>query len=780
MRRCSSSEVGSYVLELAAVIMGVTVFIVGAADLTRVFQARSAVRAAVNDGARCLFPTDAACVNRASTGVSSSNHSYDVWVWGSGYEVPQESYVVSARWREEPVYEVPVLRDEISSVTVERPQFQYRPYSMRYPVTAHTTYLLQTRFLPVVVGGRPLNPQFADPISNKASPPTATYSLRGVRGSTTRRVTPALKTSYNETFKIGSVSFAVRGAWPTMEEDRTQLSAMPSEIRTSLSCFFGARQSSSSGEVLNWSAGTPEGCRYRVRSPSASPVMQGGTLKVPMMFRVEGDTQGTAQDGAGKVMMALSWHSPTAGGGRFELGGRAFEHSARGNFVPRGLAEVDINSGLRSQYADYKEELSLYHELPLLPVDAIVTIDFFLVSFNDRRVAWSGEKVEVWLPRYRLVHEKNDCGYATDPSVCAWPPASAPIHYLSLTEGAPFDAVARGDDRCALKEDTSAERDLSAVISRLRVESSRTGTAQPYAFDLKVPTIRSVCEPKIVTTPCVAESPEYLEGCDPSLTLDEIASRCTVSTASTKVLAFTKRPLSRVIKRVRACADGPLPQCASASARRVESMRYGGDGVCETAAIVNTPQLVIGPLDVNTCEAHEEDAERLYRTREKIPADVPISVVRLPASSRFSPEPPGNSCALSRSAEGRSGEMICGRGLTEAAAERCCAASDGRCRKQLVLTPSDPTRDAARVEILSAAQQRVIEAVQAGYPSARHQEVCIDHDPNCLEVGASLADNDSKAIVSAKVHVPLMLLRPFLGEVTTVEHSTTRALERFG
>jgi hypothetical protein len=84
------------------------------------------------------------------------------------------------------------------------------------------------------------------------------------------------------------------------------------------------------------------------------------------------------------------------------------------------------------------------------------------------------------------------------------------------------------------------------------------------------------------------------------------------------------------------------------------------------------------------------------------------------------------------------------------------------------------------VEILSAAQQRVIEAVQAGYPSARHQEVCTDFDPNCLEVGASLADNDSKAIVSAKVHVPLMLLRPFLGEVTTVEHSTTRALERFG
>jgi hypothetical protein len=293
VRRYSSSELGSYVLELAGVVMGVAVFIVGAADITRVFQARGTVRAAVNDGARCLFPTDAACVERGSGGLVAPGGTSDVWVWGAGYEVPQESFLLSARWLQEPIYEATTLQDEVVDLTVEQQQFQYRQYSMLYPTTAHTTYLLQTRFLPVVVGGRPLSPQFADPFTGQTSRPSATYGLDKVSGSTTKRVTSALNTPYNDIFTIGSVSFPIKDAWPTREEDRARISGLPSLVATSLPCFFGDRQASSSGEVLNWSAGTPQECRYRVRSSRSSRVMEGGTLKVPMMFRVEGDSRGT-------------------------------------------------------------------------------------------------------------------------------------------------------------------------------------------------------------------------------------------------------------------------------------------------------------------------------------------------------------------------------------------------------------------------------------------------------------------------------------------------------
>jgi hypothetical protein len=777
MRRCPSSELGSYVLELAGVLMGITVFIVGAADVTRIFQARSAVRAGVHDGARCIFPTDAACVARGHGALSPPSRTFDVWVWGTGYEVPQESFVVSAQWRQEPVYDVPLLRDEITDVTVERSQFQYRPYSLRYPMTAHTTYLMQTRFLPVVVGGRPLEPVFADPFTHRVSRPSATYGLTNVSGSTTRRVTSALKTPYNESFKIGSISFPIKDAWPTMDADQAQVAEMPESFRDSLPCLFGERRGARTDGVLDWSAAQPQECRYRVRSSDSSRVMERGALKVPMMFRVEGDSRGTVEGAEGKVMLALSWRSPSMGEGQVELGGRRLGHWGGGNFVPRGLAEMDINSGLRSQYADYTEELRLYRELPLLPVDATVRLDFYVVSFNDRRVAWNGNKIEVWLPQYRLVHEQNDCGYTPDPLVCALPPQHAPVHYLSFTDGASFSAVVDGRDTCSIDEAPSAERDLSATIARIREEALRTGAARPYSFQLRVPTAQGVCAPQISTVSCAVELPEYFEGCAVPVTLDAISARCGLSAESNKVLEYRKRSIVRSLRRVRACSDEALPQCALSNARRVGSEVYGDDTLCGAATMSTSPQMIVGPLDGTTCQDRQGDVRRLYRSRENIPADAPISVVRLPASPRFSSEPPVSSCVPYLSAEGASRELLCGRGLSEVAAERCCAESAGRCRKQSVVAPSDPLDGTERLSVLSAAKRRVVEGVQAGYPPVRYQEVCGESELNCLQVTAAVDASESKAIVSAKVRVPLMLFRLFEKNWVSVEHSTERLLE---
>lgn len=778
MRRCSSPELGSYVLELAGVVMGVAVFIVGAADITRIFQARSAVRAAVNDGARCLFPTDAACVEGVSRGLSAPGRTFNVWVWGSGYEVPQESYLLSARWQQEPVYEVPALQDEIVDVTVERRQFQYRQYSMLYPTTAHTTYLLQTRFLPVVVGGRPLNPHFADPLTLKISHPNATYGLERVSGTTTKRVTSALKTPYHETLRIGSVSFSVKDAWPTMEEDKSVISGFPADVKGSLSCWFGDRQPSLSGEVLNWSAGTHQECRYRVRSSGSSRVMDQGVLKVPMMFRIEGDSRGTVEDAEGKVMIALSWQSPSGGAGRVELGGRKLGHWGGGNFVPRGLAEVDINAPLRSQYADYEEELGLYYELPLLPVDASVTLDFYLVSFNNRRVTWNGGKLEVWLPQYRLVHERQECGYTRNPELCSRPPSYAPVHYVTMTDGAPFKTETSGGDRCSTVEDTSAERDLATAVARLQAEVSHGGAARPYSFQARIPTSPEVCAPQVSTKACSARLPEYFEGCAASEDLDQIAERCGELNPSSRLIHYTKRSVSRALKKVRGCSDRSLPLCAMGKARQVETMSYDGEASCSVAVTSSPAHMIIGPLNTTICQPRDAEVQRIYRSREKIPMDIPISVVRLPSPSLFSAEPPGSSCTPYLSAEGSSREMICGRGLSEAAAERCCAASEGRCRKESVVPPSDAVGDGVRLSVLAAARQRVVEAVQVGYPPARYQEVCEDSDLNCLEVTAALVANESQALVSAKVNVPLMLFSFLNKDWATVEHATTRQLER--
>lgn len=758
--------------------MGVAICIVGAADIARVFQARSAVRAAVNDGARCLFPTDAACLAGALGEISTTRRGYDVWVWGSGYEVPQESYVVSARASHEPVYEVSVLRDEIVDVTVERERYQYRPYSMRYPTTAHTAYLLQTRFLPIVIGGKPLDPLLADPLSAKPSPPTATYALENVKGSTTKRISAATASAYHDTFAIGSVSFSVRDAWPTAVRDLKEIASMPAGVQSSLLCLFGTRRSSAVGDALDWSAGTPQACRYRVRSARSSPVMSEGTLKVPLMFRVEGNSRGTAEGGEGKVMMALSWRSPSAGSGTFQLGGRRLEHWGGGNFIPRGLAEADINEGLRSQYAHYMDELRLYHEIPLLPVDATVTIDFYLVSFNNQRVAWNGGKLEVWLPQYRLVHEQSDCGYTSNPSTCARPPKKAPVHYVSLTKGTPFSAVVAGNDSCSSTRSQTVERDLSATIARLEADASQGRPIRSYSFSLLVPNSKKVCAPSVETKPCQGALPEYYEGCSDSTTLKDIASHCGLTTSDIKVTAYTKRPTTIGVKRVKACSEEPLPVCALPQARSVDSLPYSGTSSCEAASTTDFPQMVLGPFNATTCGSREEEARRLYQTSEKIPQDATISLVTLPSSPVFSAEKPTGRCAVYREVHGGTRELLCGRGLSEVEAERCCASSEGRCRKQSVILGADRSGEQARLSVLSAAQRRVVEAVRVGYPPAVYQPVCKASAHNCLEVSTSLGENDSQAVVSAKVSVPLRLFGLFKNESTIVQHSTTRVLER--
>jgi hypothetical protein len=87
-------------------------------------------------------------------------------------------------------------------------------------------------------------------------------------------------------------------------------------------------------------------------------------------------------------------------------------------------------------------------------------------------------------------------------------------------------------------------------------------------------------------------------------------------------------------------------------------------------------------------------------------------------------------------------------------------------------------RAIGRDAILSAAQRRVVDVVQVGYPPARYQGVCSATDPDCLQVSTSLTDDDTAAVVSAKVSVPLRFLNLFDQDLAVIEHSSTRVLER--
>ena len=152
--------------------------------------------------------------------------------------------------------------------------------------------------------------------------------------------------------------------------------------------------------------------------------------------------------------------------------------------------------------------------------------------------------------------------------------------------------------------------------------------------------------------------------------------------------------------------------------------------------------------------------------------------MRLPAPPVYSAEQPAGSCTPYRSAQGSARELLCGRGLSAVAADRCCVASEQRCRKETVVEAGGEFKDGGRGAILSAAQQRVVETVQAAYPPARYQSVCSGTDPHCLQVSTSFGDGDATAVVSAKMNVPLRFLQLVARDLAVVEHSSTRVLER--
>lgn len=333
MLRTPSRELGSYVLEVAGVVMGLGIFILGAADVTRVFQARGAVRAAVNDGARCLFPTDAACVSRGPSTLDPSSRRFDVWVWGAGYKIPQESFSASAQWQTEPVYETNVLKRPIKDVIVEHDQFQYSSRQVLYPTVANTAYLLQTRFIPVVTGGSGVDPVFSDPVTWHNAKPHAAYSLATISGS----VSSAEGAKRGERVKIGTVDFHLEDAWPTAKEDKKAIAALGKPYSDTVPCYAGHTKEVENVTSLDWTKVAPAQCRYRIfknlweqssewktfggGSTASEELWTSGALRVPLMFHVSGSAKDSAEGSDGRLSIVMSWRNESSSGVK-ELGGR--------------------------------------------------------------------------------------------------------------------------------------------------------------------------------------------------------------------------------------------------------------------------------------------------------------------------------------------------------------------------------------------------------------------------------------------------------------------------
>lgn len=786
----AASESGSYLLEFALAALSVAVAIVGVSDLAKIFHARSAVHAGVTEGLRCLYPSDPTCANTTLPSADITGSRYNAWVWGSeGTLLPQTSFLVSTSLFNEPIREVPRVASALSSVRVTHGNSGFVAHVVQFPVAAHAPYLLTIRDLPKIGGIDPLRPTFLDRYTKREIAPNRAFAIQAIRGIGERVVPNASRDEYHSSFEIGSRSLTFSDAWQNREADALAIAEIATKYSREVPCYSGELNQVGSSPRVKWHPSRgPDECSHRVLGSNGSitqlGLLQGSSLQIPVMIRISGVPIGMSSGAVGKIVARLEWRNDRVSGSR-DLGGRVFSKGSSGNLVVRGADRSDIQASAWPTYQErYAREIELHGTLPLIPVDATVTIRLFLSSVSGDPVGWEGREIEVFYPRYQFVHEVLPCGYSPSPESCVDNPSPVRALYTAIDSGRGLVSQQESATECRRDEPTPIEQNSEGALARIS-ESIRRGEApRGYSFWLKADGKEHVCEPTVRTYKCRDQYQEHLKGCRPDYSPDYVRSHCDIDDYRAALdqiseLSFTEEEGRTTAKRGQ-CSEEPFPACAVPYIADAGARFLGaGNSNCSSAINISPASERSGPFYDNLCESVSDRIREQYRAVHKIPTDVPISVVSLPEPPVYSARPPSDSCIASESSSGGdTRRILCGRGVSRLAARRCCEQHEGRCSLE-ELPPPPGTIESGFVRVIEdAAKRRVIETIQAIYPSARNPIGCDVGSDNCIAVEARVVANDSIAHVRASVKVPLTFTSWFRGNGITLDYQEERMLER--
>jgi hypothetical protein len=780
-----TKERGVYLLEVGASIVGVALFLMAVNDGVRLYQARSAVRAAVHEGLRCLYPTDAGCNSSTSGSASSSaERLYNVFVSNpvTGNTVAQETLHLRSSWSTAPVFEVPLTQASVTSVTIQSERDRYVQQEVLFPVNAGLPYVVQTRPMPRVAGADPLRPSFYHPTTGRSLSPNDTFSLRSIRGST-RSGAASRDDEYNSRFKIGEKSFSLSDAWSSYRSDKVAIENMEKQHKISVSCYQGPL--TSRGQI-DWESSTrPQVCSYRSAS---NRLYRDGELHVPIMFHISGSISSAEAGAEGKVLISMSW-----GGKTRRLGGRLLSRGGSGSFVVRGASWSDIRDDAEGPYRKegrYEQEIKLHGTLEPIPLNTEVKITFTLVSLNGKEIGWTGGEMKLFHPTFDLVDQRYTCAYSSDPKRCINPPPRVPILFSEVDKKRDLSVRAISDGECSETAPAELEVNPQARLSELKARIQRSQPVAPVTMTVRALQGAPACAPIRRTVGCDASlGSEVPEGCQATPELSQIPALCGIKLQSGResvVGVGTGTRISESKARYPACSAVGLPECARPHAREVERIVLPNSEEarsCRDASISNAPPIVIGPIDVNTCGDNSASSIAQYRQSNNIPSLAPVVVERRAAPSRSTAELVSAACVQSETTILGTNESVWGRSVPWAEFERCRAETGGNCREELVVGEREVHGTiGSHSTLVTAAEQRTFDTVRAAYPAVQREGECQPGSPDCLEVeGEVLADGkviaDGKVKMSASLSVPLTLLKPFNSTGVLVEHSAQRASE---
>jgi hypothetical protein len=819
-------ERGWYLLEYGVVLFGVAVFIVGIADVSRIFHARGAVRAGVTEGLRCLYTTDANCGGASIGSGSLSGALFNARINGGdlsgNYELPRVSYQLATGWFNENVYQAEFATKKLTQVTLTQPQDAYRKYQVLFPAVANAAYLLKSRELPLVTTGsgatpaeRILSPKFINPETGDSrgadkivSAPTLTMNSKNFSAG-------VVASEISRSFTVG-----LSDIFPS-SNDWSSLKNLEASNNFRARCYQGPKISLPDGRLgIAWpQSGAPLNCAYR---SSLEEIYNGTQMRVPLVLHVAG---------AGYINSSKRWPEWRGVFGQVELelwqsgkllaslGGREFQRtnpSSRsdfdkqwGNFVTRGVgANSQGNFDVTQAYVDACKasdydtgECKNYISLPLITVGTPVTLKFKIkwrssgaMTRPDVNITWNGGDVQIFYPSFRAVHEQRDCGYSESPHTCSISPAPLQVSYIKTDLATPLSFSESKESQCGRVEPQGYHAAIPKALEDFSRELQSGERSWGQISFWSHGNVADKCDDKKIDAPCTEKPVEYLKGCEPKYALpDDAISRCELKdyqpardTISNPRFIFGASDRTETRG---GCTGEPFPECArdNLSTKGQAFIGQTSSG-CAAALPVNIPQMDTQPLFKDSCVDPLPELVKRYKERYKVPEGVSVLTRVKDEAPVITSEPPTNSCWESREIkQGDSKSWMCAEGASRFVANRCCEKyGRERCTLEQINSGQGGSVGDSYERLANGAIERAYTTVQAAYPPARMDAACGglkgDGTPgqnNCVMIQAGPDGEGDKATVQASMQVPLSLFDWLgLGGNTVVSHRETRVLER--
>jgi len=454
------------------------------------------------------------------------------------------------------------------------------------------------------------------------------------------------------------------------------------------------------------------------------------------------------------------------------LGGRLISDSSSGNFVTRGLGE-HVFDGKDGDYLldSYVAEVYTHSQLAI-PVNKKFKLRFYLENYNGKRIGWVGDKVRIYTPVYKAVHETIRCS-----------------SYAYSTEDPRVRAACLNDEFHGALDLSTKQPDFSAphpkFVDDLGCADVQPEVAAPYyaAATETNPVCRDIHHQQECPGGATLTQPACSSKHLPDAALQEI---CPAPAGAQNVswdIAATSQARTTSICTYDSDQDALVCDGGSIIRRSGNDRKNDeGAGICPLG-LFNKQPLGTSVVQDRVCgfpQLKDIEADFNRKAQQLIPAGVPVTRNVISREYEYHSHVPEDPCLRYIKGEDlkeKPQEYVLGHWVTKDVADSMCKKFAGSCRR----VPVSPERyfvEAYEQQVRLGEAQRVgLVAMTTAWPAMRQSCLTGVGSDGCGDVSFSVSPSGQvNGEAQTKISLKLLKLVPGSSEIS-LSYSASRMAE---